>query len=262
MTSGGSSTATPSTSPSDSRYTRPIGSADPSREWAQSMRSSHPDTPVAKIADELRTQSAHVARIDGAISGTPFFIALVPGYLTYLQQEMRMTLRTAALYGREPAGAAHFGGNARAARRAPRRRRRRGCAEVGPGTGDPRSSRTPAIVAHMGSQRLPAAHRRRLHVPLGRQGRQRHAWQGPGGVRCPTGRGDLADDVGAPPHVHDHDGLGMRNARTPARPQNAPVLRRRGRTASSKRSRLPTSKATTVTTNGRSRGAPRCSSPS
>ena len=66
------------------------------------MRSSHPDTPVAKIADELRTQSAHVARIDGAISGTPFFIALVPGYLTYLQQEMRMTLRTAALYGREP----------------------------------------------------------------------------------------------------------------------------------------------------------------
>ena len=75
---------------------------DPSREWAASMRSSHPDTPVAKIAEELRTQSAHVARIDGAISGTPFFIALVPGYLTYLQQEMRMTLRTAALYGRDP----------------------------------------------------------------------------------------------------------------------------------------------------------------
>ena len=75
---------------------------DPSREWAQSVRSARPDTPPAKIADELRTQSAHVARIDGAISGTPFFIALVPGYLTYLQQEMRMTLRTAALYGRDP----------------------------------------------------------------------------------------------------------------------------------------------------------------
>ena len=66
------------------------------------MRSARPDTPVAQIAEELRTQSAHVARIDGAISGTPFFIALVPGYLTYLQQEMRMTLRTAALYGRDP----------------------------------------------------------------------------------------------------------------------------------------------------------------
>ena len=75
--------------------------ADPSREWARSVRSARPDTPPAKIAEELRTQSAHVARIDGAISGTPFFIALVPGYLTYLLQEMRMTLRIAALYGRE-----------------------------------------------------------------------------------------------------------------------------------------------------------------
>ncbi len=74
----------------------------PSGEWAESVRSTRPDTPRAKIAEELRTQAAHVARIDGAISGTPFFIALVPGYLTYLQQEMRMTLRTAALYGRDP----------------------------------------------------------------------------------------------------------------------------------------------------------------
>ncbi len=72
------------------------------REWADSARSERPDTHVARIAEELRTTSAHVARIDGAISGTPFLIALVPGYLTYLQQEMRMTLRTAALYGRDP----------------------------------------------------------------------------------------------------------------------------------------------------------------
>ena len=75
---------------------------EPSREWADSVRSARPDTHVAQIAEELRTHSAHVARIDGAISGTPFFIALVPGYLTYLQQEMRMTLRTAALYDRNP----------------------------------------------------------------------------------------------------------------------------------------------------------------
>ena len=75
---------------------------DPSLKWAQSARSSRADTPPAQIAEELRTQSAHVARIDGAISGTPFFVALVPGYLTYLMQEMRMTLRTAALYGRDP----------------------------------------------------------------------------------------------------------------------------------------------------------------
>ena len=75
---------------------------EPSLEWARSALSDRPDTPPAKIADELRTHSAHVARIDGAISGTPFFVALVPGYLTYLLQEMRMTLRTAALYGHDP----------------------------------------------------------------------------------------------------------------------------------------------------------------
>src|ERR1700704_1240278 len=74
---------------------------DGSREWAQSARSSRPDTPRAVIAEELRTHSAQVARIDGAISGTPFFIALVPGYLTYLLQETRMTLRIAALYDRD-----------------------------------------------------------------------------------------------------------------------------------------------------------------
>jgi hypothetical protein len=75
---------------------------DPSREWAQSARGAHPETHRAKIADDLRTQSANIARIDGAIAGTPFFVALVPGYLTYLLQEMRMTLRTAALYDRDP----------------------------------------------------------------------------------------------------------------------------------------------------------------
>ena len=75
---------------------------DPSREWAESVQSDRAGTHTAQIADELRTQTAHVARIDGAIAGTPFFIALVPGYLSYLLQEMRMTLRTAALYGRDP----------------------------------------------------------------------------------------------------------------------------------------------------------------
>jgi hypothetical protein len=76
--------------------------ADPSVEWAEAVRSTRPDTPPAEIVEELRLQTAQVARIDGAISGTPFLIALVPGYLTYLYQEMRMTLRTAALYGRDP----------------------------------------------------------------------------------------------------------------------------------------------------------------
>lgn len=73
-----------------------------SRQWAAATQAAHPDQSKATIAENLRTQSAHIARVDGAIAGTPFYIALVPGYLTYLVQEMRMTLRTAALYGRDP----------------------------------------------------------------------------------------------------------------------------------------------------------------
>jgi hypothetical protein len=76
--------------------------SEESREWAAATQAAHPDQSKAKIAENLRTQSAHIARVDGAIAGTPFYIALVPGYLTYLVQEMRMTLRTAALYDRDP----------------------------------------------------------------------------------------------------------------------------------------------------------------
>jgi hypothetical protein len=75
---------------------------EPSLDWARRVREERPGVPRAVIADELRTQSAQVARIDGAIAGTPFLIALAPGYLGYLWQEGRMVLRTAALYGRDP----------------------------------------------------------------------------------------------------------------------------------------------------------------
>ena len=71
-------------------------------DWAHEVHEARPETPPAVIADELRTQTSQIARIDGAISGTPFLIALVPGYLTYLWEEGRMVLSTAALYGRDP----------------------------------------------------------------------------------------------------------------------------------------------------------------
>jgi hypothetical protein len=56
-----------------------------------------------EIADELGAKSARIARIEGAVAGTPFYVALVPGYMNDLWQEVRMTLRLAALYGRDPA---------------------------------------------------------------------------------------------------------------------------------------------------------------
>ena len=78
---------------------RNLGEA--SLEWAHTVREARPEVPRAVIAEELRTQTAQVARIDGAVSGTPFLIALIPGYLSYLREEGRMVLRTAALYGRD-----------------------------------------------------------------------------------------------------------------------------------------------------------------
>ena len=76
--------------------------SEPSREWAEQVRKDRPDTPLPAIAEEVRIQTAQVARIDGAVSGTPFLIALVPGYLAYLWQEGRMEQRIAALYGHDP----------------------------------------------------------------------------------------------------------------------------------------------------------------
>ena len=75
---------------------------EPSLEWAQGVRKEREGVPRAVIAEQLRTDSAKVAAVDGAVAGTPFLIALVPGYLLYLRQEARMLLRTAALYGRDP----------------------------------------------------------------------------------------------------------------------------------------------------------------
>jgi hypothetical protein len=75
---------------------------EPSLEWAHRVHDTRPDVPRAVIAEELRTQTAKLARIDGAVAGTPFLIALAPGYLAYLREEGRMVLRTAALYGRDP----------------------------------------------------------------------------------------------------------------------------------------------------------------
>ena len=76
--------------------------SEPSLEWARRVRDEREGVPRAVIAEQLRTDSAKVAAIDGAVAGTPFLIALVPGYLLYLRQEARMLLRTAALYGRDP----------------------------------------------------------------------------------------------------------------------------------------------------------------
>src|SRR3954466_15965210 len=76
--------------------------AEPSREWAENALRDRPDATPAELADGLREKSIKIARLDGAVAGTPFFVALVPGYMSYLWQEARMGLRTAALFGHDP----------------------------------------------------------------------------------------------------------------------------------------------------------------
>lgn len=77
--------------------------AEPSRDWVQRSRSQDPAADVRAIANRLGARSARVAGFEGAVAGTPFYVALVPGYINYLWQEIRMTLRLAALYGHDPA---------------------------------------------------------------------------------------------------------------------------------------------------------------
>lgn len=76
--------------------------AEPSLEWAQATRAAHPDGDLRESVTNLGTQSARIARLQGMVAGTPFYFALVPGYMNYLWQEARMTLRLAALYDRDP----------------------------------------------------------------------------------------------------------------------------------------------------------------
>jgi hypothetical protein len=77
--------------------------ADEARVWAERARDGAPDSSPAILADGQRRRTISTARIDGAVAGTPFFIALVPAYIAFLRQEVRFHLRVAALYGHDPA---------------------------------------------------------------------------------------------------------------------------------------------------------------
>jgi hypothetical protein len=183
--------------------------AEPSDEYA----------PPAVIAEELRTHSAQVARIDGAISGTAFFIALVPGYLTYLLRETRMTLRTAALYDREP----------RSLQTAAEGLALRGV--------HPSVESAEAALTAVRDKKMPdrPAQRRSLRTwvhsiylmlvfggfmsPSSRN--QRGArWIGSGRCSAFCWDRDLGDDLGSAGHLHDCHGLALRDTYASARAQS------------------------------------------
>jgi hypothetical protein len=72
------------------------------RVWAHRVRDAEQTASRPALVDVQRRRTVSTARIDGAIAGTPFFIALVPAYIAFLQQELRFHLRVAALYGHDP----------------------------------------------------------------------------------------------------------------------------------------------------------------
>lgn len=71
------------------------------RQYAQRQREAHPEASPAQLSAEARRRTVRIAGIDGAVSGTPFFIALVPAYVAMLWEQARMYLQIAALYGRD-----------------------------------------------------------------------------------------------------------------------------------------------------------------
>lgn len=75
---------------------------EPARAWAERRRAEPGHDRDATIED-MRRATVRLARLDGAIAGTPFLIALVPAYVQVLWAQMWLVLRIAALHGRDPA---------------------------------------------------------------------------------------------------------------------------------------------------------------
>jgi hypothetical protein len=76
--------------------------ASSSCDWARQHLADDPGADAADIAEDLRTTAARFARVNGALAGTPFFIALVPAYINVLWEQARMVMRLAALGGQDP----------------------------------------------------------------------------------------------------------------------------------------------------------------
>ena len=186
--------------------------------------------PLAVLADSQRRRTVSTARIDGAVAGTPFFIALVPAYIAFLRQEVRFHLRVAALYGNDPADpqvAADF-----LVLRGVHKDSENALAElevVRANPLPPQRKHTPlkswyqAVVSVLILAGFMSAPEENGADTLDRRAE---------GVACGAlrrGGGDLGADLGRPGHLHDRHVLGVRERRTPVRPTRHDALRRRRR---------------------------------
>jgi hypothetical protein len=200
------------------------------REWAQRVQDAEPGESRSELVEIQRRRTVSASRIDGAIAGTPFFIALVPAYIAFLQQEIRFHLRVAALYGHDltdPRVAADF-----LVLRGVHQIREQALAEldvVRATPVPPKRSRAPfrswyaavvRILILAGFLSAPDEDERGPLTPLG-EGRARD--------QVHRRRADLGTDVGCADYVHDPDGLGVRERCPPLRSPGRHPLRRQGR---------------------------------
>jgi hypothetical protein len=73
---------------------------EPTRVWAAQRLKDGVDP--REESNRLKHQTVVLSRLDGAVAGTPFFVAIVPAYVAFLWAQMRLALRIAALHGRDP----------------------------------------------------------------------------------------------------------------------------------------------------------------
>ncbi len=69
--------------------------------YAERLRTEQAGVAPGVLAQRVQTQAALISRVDGAVAGTPFLLALVPAYVAVLWEQARMVLRIAALMGRD-----------------------------------------------------------------------------------------------------------------------------------------------------------------
>lgn len=73
---------------------------EPTNAWAKE-RLAVPDATIELESERIFRSTLGESRIDGAVAGTPLFIALVPAYVSFLWAQVRMSMRIAALNGRD-----------------------------------------------------------------------------------------------------------------------------------------------------------------
>jgi hypothetical protein len=73
----------------------------PAARWAEEARARHPDATPAALAAGICDRTLWSSRLNGALAGTPFLIALIPAYVAVLWDEAWLVLRTAALFGHD-----------------------------------------------------------------------------------------------------------------------------------------------------------------